>query len=201
MAERFVGVRRWLTGIGAIAADNAGRLLFPPICPGCRDLVSRPGTLCPTCWQGIRFIDRPFCEVLGVPFAHDMGEGAVSPAAIANPPPFARARAAVSYSGISRQMVQNLKYRDRGDVAPWMAAWMVRAGRELLDERRRVRLRHGDGWRVSGKPHNSWPRQPFTANVPGMLGCGPGKVNVRLRLRSAVRLRMCAGRIGDTGTA
>lgn len=134
MSGRIEQVWRVVAGIGASAADRAGRLLFPPICPGCRDLVSRPGTLCPTCWQGIRFIDRPFCEVLGVPFAHEMGEGIVSPEAIAHPPAFARARAAVSYSGISRQLVQNLKYRDRGDVAPWMAAWMVRAGRELLDD-------------------------------------------------------------------
>ncbi len=61
-----------------------------------------------------------------------MGEGAISPAAMANPPPFARARAAVAYSGAARQIVQNLKYRDRADLAPWMAAWMARAGHELL---------------------------------------------------------------------
>jgi ComF family protein len=69
---------------------------------------------------------------MGTPFTHDMGEGAVSPAAIANPPPFARARSAVAYQGAARQIVQNLKYRDRTDLAPWMAAWMLRAGAELV---------------------------------------------------------------------
>jgi ComF family protein len=92
----------------------------------------RPGTLCASCWPRIRFLERPWCEILGTPFAHDMGEGAVSPEAIANPPPFARARAAVSYTGAARQIVQNLKYRDRTDLAPWMAAWMLRAGAELV---------------------------------------------------------------------
>jgi predicted amidophosphoribosyltransferase len=29
-------------------------------------------------------------------------------------------------------MVQGLKYRDRTDLAPWMARWMLRAGAELI---------------------------------------------------------------------
>src|SRR5690606_20490601 len=50
----------------------------------------------------------------------------------AQPPPFGRARAAVAYSGAARQMVQGLKFNDRTDLAPWMARWMLRAGRELI---------------------------------------------------------------------
>src|SRR5688572_31570925 len=56
--------------------------------------------------------------------SQDMGDGFLSADAIANPPPFRRARAAVSYSGVARQMVQGLKYSDRTDLAPWMARWM-----------------------------------------------------------------------------
>ena len=69
---------------------------------------------------------------MGTPFAHDMGEGFLSAEAIANPPPFDRARAAVAYSGVARQMVQGLKYNDRTELAPWMARWMMRAGAELV---------------------------------------------------------------------
>ncbi|MFP3787268.1 ComF family protein, partial [Burkholderia sp. SIMBA_024] len=54
--------------------------------------------------------------------------------AIANPPPFARARAAVVYDGVARRMVQGLKFSDRTDLAPWMARWMLRAGSELVEE-------------------------------------------------------------------
>lgn len=117
-----------------MASAQAAAILFPPVCPGCRRLTREPGTLCPSCWRGIRFIERPWCEVLGTPFAHDMGEGAVSPAAIADPPPFARARAAVVYTGAARDIVQGLKYNDRTDLAPWMARWMTRAGAELLGD-------------------------------------------------------------------
>ena len=71
---------------------------------------------------------------MGTPFTHDMGEGFLSAEAIADPPPFERARAAAAYSGVARQMVQALKYHDRTDLAPWMAGWMIRAGAELIAE-------------------------------------------------------------------
>lgn len=116
---------------GAVLAD-AGNLLFPPVCVGCRNHVSSPGTLCPDCWPELRFLERPWCEVMGTPFTHEMGEGFLSAEAIADPPPFARARAAVAYTGAARRMVQNLKFRDRTDLAPWMARWMLRAGSELV---------------------------------------------------------------------
>lgn len=111
---------------------DAGNILFPPVCMGCRNHVSRPGTLCPDCWPKLQFLEKPWCEVMGTPFAHEMGEGFLSAAAIADPPPFARARAAVTYSGAARRMVQNLKFRDQTNLAPWMALWMLRAGAELV---------------------------------------------------------------------
>lgn len=110
------------------------RTVFPSTCAGCRRIVSQPGTLCPDCWSGLNFLERPWCDVLGTPFAHDMGEGFLSAEAIANPPPFARARAAVAYDGVARRMVGNLKYHDRTELAVWMARWMARAGAELLDD-------------------------------------------------------------------
>jgi ComF family protein len=108
--------------------------LFPPHCFGCLKLVAEPGSVCGECWPKIRFIERPFCEVFGTPFQHDLGEGTLSGDAIANPPPFRRARAAVGFSGVPRRMVQSLKYHDHPELARWMAAWMARAGRELLRE-------------------------------------------------------------------
>ncbi len=119
---------------GREAGGGIARLLFPPTCFGCRAIVDRPGTLCAGCWPRLRFLEAPWCAVLGTPFPHEMGEGAVSPAAIADPPPFARARAAVAFGGVARDIVHGLKYRDRTDLAPWMAGWMARAGAELLSD-------------------------------------------------------------------
>jgi ComF family protein len=116
-----------------IAGFSAG-LLFPPVCPGCRRRVSEPGTLCGACWPRLRFLERPWCPVMGIPFSHDFGEGFLSAEAIANPPPFERARSVVAYAGVARQMVQGLKYSDRTDLAHWMARWMARAGGDLIAE-------------------------------------------------------------------
>lgn len=128
MTDRAAEFKGWLAALKALPA----RVLFPPICSGCRRLVSAPGTLCGRCWPQLRFIERPWCEVLGTPFTHEMGAGILSADALANPPPFARARAAVAYSGVARQMVHNLKFADRTELAPWMARWMMRAGGELV---------------------------------------------------------------------
>jgi len=54
--------------------------------------------------------------------------------AMANPPAYDRARAAVRYDDVARTLVQSLKYSDRLDLAPIMGRWMARAGRALLSD-------------------------------------------------------------------
>lgn len=109
-------------------------ILFPASCIGCRVQVSEPGTLCPQCWSQLRFIEKPYCPVLGIPFNHDFGEFFMSAEAMADPPPFRRLRSAVLHRGAAQRMAVSLKFHDRTDLAPWMARWMQRAGGELLDE-------------------------------------------------------------------
>jgi len=107
---------------------------LPPLCLSCRAPVASDGGLCAACWRSVRLIEKPHCDVLGTPFAYDIGPGALSAEAIANPPPFDRARAAAVYSGAARDLVHRLKYSDRTDLAPWLGGWMVRAGRDLLSD-------------------------------------------------------------------
>lgn len=51
----------------------------------------------------------------------------MSPEAIAAPPVFDRLRSVAVHEGIARDLVHGLKYRDRTDLGPMMAEWMVRA--------------------------------------------------------------------------
>ena len=115
-------------------AASLGNIIIPPICLACETHVAEQGSLCPHCWGDMRFIEKPFCAVLGTPFSFDLGEGVLSADAIANPPVYERARAVAHYGGIAKKLVQGLKFSDRTDLAPWMAHWMVRAGKELLQD-------------------------------------------------------------------
>ncbi|MGF0539699.1 ComF family protein [Agrobacterium sp. ES01] len=102
-------------------------LVYPPTCAGCRRSIALHGGLCANCWSSIPFIEKPFCDVLGSPFSHDPGAGILSAEAIANPPVFDRLRCVALHDGIARDLVHQLKYQDRTDLAPIMARWMLRA--------------------------------------------------------------------------
>jgi ComF family protein len=108
-------------------------LVLPRLCAVCREPVTGQG-LCPACWSKLSFITRPYCERLGVPFVYDPGPGILSMEAIAAPPAYQRARAAVRFDEISRALVHSLKYGDRLDLAPMMGRWVAHAGREVLAE-------------------------------------------------------------------
>jgi ComF family protein len=124
---RFTGALR---GVGRVVLDAA----LPPLCPACRRPVADDGGLCPGCWSQLSFITPPYCERLGIPFAYDPGPGVLSMQAIADPPAYQRARAAVRYDEIARTLVHALKYGDRLDLAPTLGRWMVLAGAPLLAE-------------------------------------------------------------------
>ena len=119
-------------------AGRAGRLvadfLLPPQCLSCRERVMEPATLCARCWRELSFLTEPCCDRRGVPFAFDPGEGTVSAAALANPPIWDRARAAVRFDDCSRKLVHDLKYRDRHEVAALMGRLMAVAGQSLIGE-------------------------------------------------------------------
>jgi ComF family protein len=108
-------------------------IVYPPTCIACQAATGEAQALCPACWRGIGFIERPYCERLGTPFPVDLGAGLLSPAAIADPPVFARARAVARFEdGPARQLVHRLKYSDRGELAGPMGRWMARAGADIL---------------------------------------------------------------------
>src|SRR4029077_10706896 len=114
-------------------AGGALDTLYPPTCLACRAATDLHGALCPRCWSAMRFIERPYCERLGTPFEHDLGQGLISPQAMADPPAFGRARAVARFEdGPARTLVHRLKYSDRAELARPIASWMARAGVDIL---------------------------------------------------------------------
>ena len=121
-------LRRSLRTALRLALDFA----LPPLCPSCREPLGDGLGLCAPCWSKLSLIEPPYCARLGIPFVFDPGAGLLSMEAIANPPAYDRARAAVRYDDIAASLVHQFKYSDRLDLAPMMGQWMARAGRELL---------------------------------------------------------------------
>src|SRR5208282_6105197 len=126
----------WARRASAFAARLARAALdtlYPPTCLACRAATDSHGALCPRCWSAMRFIERPFCERLGTPFEQDLGQGLISPQAMADPPVFARARAVARFEdGPARALTHRLKYSDRAELARPIARWMARAGADVL---------------------------------------------------------------------
>lgn len=109
-------------------------LLYPPLCLGCDKAVTHADALCPDCFRKLRPITAPLCPVLGLPFEVSLGPDARSAEAIADPPPFNRARSAVLYNDVARALVSRLKYGDRPEIARFCARLIAQAGHELWGE-------------------------------------------------------------------
>lgn len=132
-SSRLRGALGVCRGAWSYAAKLALDIALPTLCVACREPVDGEG-VCAECWAKLSFIEPPYCPRLGIPFVYDPGPELLSMEAIANPPAYARARAAVRYDDVARSLVHALKYQDRTDLAPTMGRWMARAGRELLKE-------------------------------------------------------------------
>lgn len=116
--------------LGGVLADA----LLPPRCLATGEIVDRQGQLSAGAWRDINFIAQPFCMRCGLPFPFGIGEGQdnACAACLADPPDYDRARAVFQYDDASRAMILRFKHGDRLEGAPAFAAWMARAGADLL---------------------------------------------------------------------
>src|SRR5215831_8163282 len=154
-AKRFARLSSVLRASFGLVVDVA----LPQLCPTCREPVHGAG-LCPACWSKLSFIAPPYCERLGIPFPFDGGPGLLSMEAIADPPAYHRARAAVRYDDIARKLVH------AGNTAtgstsprPWDAGWRVPAASSLPTPTPSFRCRctGGGNGRDGSTNRRCWP--------------------------------------------
>ncbi|WEK04655.1 MAG: ComF family protein [Candidatus Devosia phytovorans] len=132
--EGLVKTGLWASGL-ARGAQTLGNMLldlaYPPVCLNCEAPIATADGLCGPCFTRLRPITAPLCPIMGLPFEISLGPGALSAEALADPPPFGRARAAVIYNEVARTLVSRLKYGDRPELARFCARLMAGAGHEL----------------------------------------------------------------------
>ena len=97
-SSRFRG---GLCGALRFALDVA----LPPLCPSCREPLGDAVGLCAPCWSKLSFIEKPYCAARHS-LVYDPGPGLLSMEAIADPPAYDRARAAVRYDDIARALLR-----------------------------------------------------------------------------------------------
>lgn len=177
-----------LAGLSRLALD----LAFPPVCLACGTAVGTPDGLCASCWRQLVPISPPFCPVLGLPFETDMGPGAVSVPALANPPVFDRARSAVAYGDLARRLVSKMKYSDRPEIAAFCARMMAGAVGDLLGP---------DGVLVPVPLHASRQRERRYNQSAELARALAGLANLPVQPDLIVRHRRTAQQVGLSASA
>jgi ComF family protein len=108
------------------------------VCPDRSLVTSRevpgPGAIEPQLWSQLVFLSEPQCQCCATAFEFEVDPGQLCGACIALPRAHARARAALEYGDISREMVLALKRAGRRDGLPLFAGWMPDAAPDLVSE-------------------------------------------------------------------
>ncbi len=108
---------------------------FPRFCLFCGESAEPvPGAVvCTSCQTQVRRLAPPFCRQCGAPFESCGASEDICRDCLAEPPPFARARAALYYEGPAQEAIHRLKYQRQMVFARPLKMWLAAspAGCEL----------------------------------------------------------------------
>jgi ComF family protein len=80
----------------------------------------------------MHFLAPPWCDSCGQPQAVGENTNALCAVCLTEPPPYAKARAALEYNEAGRSLIARFKYGDQLHLVPTLTPWLLRAGREVL---------------------------------------------------------------------
>lgn len=114
--------------------------LYPPRCRACAEQFCGRDSeyFCAVCWDKIRLVGHPMCNICGRPFPDGSGEDHTCGVCLARPPYFVRAWAWACYPREEaeqhplRQAVQKFKYGRKVSLGKPLGRLMARGCREFL---------------------------------------------------------------------
>lgn len=113
--------------------QSALRLIYPPQCLSCGDLVADEGALCGGCWGETQFVAGAMCDCCGIPLPGESGgQSLLCDTCMTEARDWTRARSALVYGGQARSMILGFKHGDRLDLARPFAGWMAAAASQIL---------------------------------------------------------------------
>ena len=115
-------------------------MVLPPRCIKCGQVLSERNGICAECFAKITFISAPLCHCCGRPFAGgaDVKFGAVQYCGECLRKKrhlFALQRSAFIYDDESKDLILNLKFRDRTATAETLADLLYTAGSDIWKEK------------------------------------------------------------------
>lgn len=146
-------------------------IIFPPHCHACRAFISGGGELhlCPACRGETSAISSPLCTVCGTPFLTAGGIDHPCGACTTASPRYTAARAALSFDGVTRDLIHRFKYDRKVHLArplsflarEGLSPFIAATGADLLLpvplHRRRLRERGFNQAVLLGRPlAKSW---------------------------------------------
>lgn len=110
--------------------------ILPPRCINCGEIVGENNSLCVDCFNKIRFISKPYCQICGTPFesTDDLSQNICGKCLSKKRKQFTLERSAFIYDDSSKNILLSLKFRDKISYAPTIAKLMTQAGADIFQE-------------------------------------------------------------------
>ena len=121
-----IGLKSWL--------DAGLRFFYPDTCQLCcsESATASEGYVGAHCWQGVRFIQRPFCECCGLPYEGEITTRFECANCREMELHFQCARAAVIAGHLVLDVIHRYKYQRALWFEPFLADLLVRAARPAM---------------------------------------------------------------------
>lgn len=93
--------------------------ILPPLCPITGLRVAEPGLISAEAWEGLEFIETPYCHQCGVPMefmdeqAAKAGEELICATCLSNPPDFDQMRSVWRYNDDTSRLIMRFKHGDQ----------------------------------------------------------------------------------------
>lgn len=129
-------------------------MVLPHTCGLCREVMNSGQSLCADCWGGLQFIARPHCDCCGLPFAFDLGPGALCAKCVEKRPSFTAARAALKYDDHSKQMILAFKHGDKIHLRGLLAKFLYQSGKDVLQGANLIAPVPLHWWRMVKRKYN-----------------------------------------------
>lgn len=115
-------------------------ILLPPRCIKCGKILSEKNGLCPECFNSINFISAPYCHKCGRPFVKETNLKFAAKQYCGNCLKqkkflFDLQRSAFIYDDASKNLILDLKFRDKTVSAQTLADMLYMAGKDIWEQK------------------------------------------------------------------